>query len=196
MTTNPKKKRMLKFPPPPHLFPEPSYPSLSSLPDEIVESFLARIPRSYYGKLCLVSKSFYSVVSCPKIYNVRSQIGVTEPCLYVCLRSQRTNNHIWFTLINHSFDIQLKDERSKVVRFRLWLNRAFLATRSCSELVSRPSDWPSSFFDRTDGSRRLGNVNPRIVGDCLGFVLLQGRTVAAGSDCQGKIPSDLSLLVQ
>ncbi|ESQ53596.1 hypothetical protein EUTSA_v10025393mg [Eutrema salsugineum] len=101
---------MMNFPPPP-LFPQPSSPSFSSLPDEIVESFLARISISYYRSLSLVSKSFYSLVSCRKIFTVRSQIGATEPCLYVCLwlpknrswiyqKKRREKNHSWFTLIN------------------------------------------------------------------------------------------------
>ncbi|ESQ53600.1 hypothetical protein EUTSA_v10026886mg [Eutrema salsugineum] len=86
---------------PPLFHPLSSSPSFSSLPDEIVVSCLARIPRSHYRSLLLVSKSFYYLLSSPEMYSARSQIGATVPCLYVCLwlpkpKSQRS----WFTLMN------------------------------------------------------------------------------------------------
>ncbi|CAA7019882.1 unnamed protein product [Microthlaspi erraticum] len=82
----------LTAPPPP--------PSFSSLPDEIVLSFLARISKSYYSSLCLVSKSFYSLLSSPEIYSARSEIGAREPRLYLCLRLPKSpdHHHSWFFL--------------------------------------------------------------------------------------------------
>ncbi|CAH8274277.1 unnamed protein product [Arabidopsis lyrata] len=72
--------------------------SISSLPDEIVLSFLARISKSYYRSLSLVSKSFYALLSSTEIYAARPHIGATEPRLYVCL--WLLNKHRWFTLLN------------------------------------------------------------------------------------------------
>ncbi|KAG7545012.1 Kelch-type beta propeller, partial [Arabidopsis suecica] len=75
----------------------PSPPSFSSLPDELILHCLARISKSYYRSLSLVSKSFYSLLTSPDIYAFRSQIGTTEPCLYICLKSP-TCRHSWITL--------------------------------------------------------------------------------------------------
>ncbi|ESQ47496.1 hypothetical protein EUTSA_v10021944mg [Eutrema salsugineum] len=61
--------------------PQPT--SNPSLPDDLLMSCLARVSRSYYRILSLVSKSFGS-------------LGHTESCLYVCLTSY-SDTH-WFTL--------------------------------------------------------------------------------------------------
>ncbi|KAL1188905.1 putative F-box/kelch-repeat protein [Cardamine amara subsp. amara] len=102
----PPPKRHKKTNCPPHVFNV-----LSSLPDEIVVSVLARIPRSYYRSICLVSKSFYSLLSSPEMYAVRSEIGATEPRLYVFLRGRipfTKKNNSWFTLMGSAFNLRLK----------------------------------------------------------------------------------------
>ncbi|KAG7548543.1 Kelch repeat type 1 [Arabidopsis suecica] len=74
--------------------------SLSSLPEEIIEIILARVPKWTYPNLSLVSKRFLSLISSPQLYKTRSDIGTTEPCLYFCLESH--NKHTspqWFTLL-------------------------------------------------------------------------------------------------
>ncbi|WZY96071.1 hypothetical protein YC2023_068400 [Brassica napus] len=43
---------------------------------------VARVPRSYYRTLSLVSKSFRCMVVSPELYKVRSLLGLTETCLY------------------------------------------------------------------------------------------------------------------
>ncbi|CAH8274057.1 unnamed protein product [Arabidopsis lyrata] len=53
----------------------PSTSEFSSLPDEIVLSCLARVPRSDYASLSLASKCLRSIVVSPEIYDVRSLIG-------------------------------------------------------------------------------------------------------------------------
>ncbi|KAL1199974.1 F-box/kelch-repeat protein [Cardamine amara subsp. amara] len=72
-----------------------SYPSL---PYDLVLSCLARIPRSYYLSLTLVSKNFQSLLASPELYKTRSLLGLTESCLYVCLRLDTHSNPCWFTL--------------------------------------------------------------------------------------------------
>ncbi|XP_010451046.1 PREDICTED: putative F-box/kelch-repeat protein At4g35120 [Camelina sativa] len=74
----------------------PSSPLFSSLPDEVIVDCLARVSKSDYRSICLVSKSFYSLLSSQEIYAARSHIGTTEPRLYVCLYLH--NKHRWFTL--------------------------------------------------------------------------------------------------
>ncbi|CAH8329550.1 unnamed protein product [Eruca vesicaria subsp. sativa] len=64
--------------------------SFSSLPDEIIVNCLARVSKSQYLSLSTVSKSFHTLLSSPEIYAARSQVGATEPRLY--LRSHRWYN--------------------------------------------------------------------------------------------------------
>ncbi|EOA18481.1 hypothetical protein CARUB_v10007028mg [Capsella rubella] len=69
-----------------HLVP-PCPPSLTSLPNEIIVNCLARISKSYYPSLSLVSKTFRSLISSQELYAARSQLGTTEIyCLYIFLR--------------------------------------------------------------------------------------------------------------
>ncbi|CAA7016586.1 unnamed protein product [Microthlaspi erraticum] len=85
-------------PPPPPPLPLYRWPSFSSLPDEIVVNCLARISKSHYRSLSSVSKGFHSLLSSPEIYSARSQIGATEPRLYVCLRFPTAPHRRYFTL--------------------------------------------------------------------------------------------------
>ncbi|KAJ4878689.1 F-box/kelch-repeat protein [Raphanus sativus] len=71
--------------------------SSSSLPDDLVLMIVARVPRSYYRTLSLVSKSFRSMVASPELYKFRSLLGLTESCLYVCLRIG-FSSYKWYTL--------------------------------------------------------------------------------------------------
>ncbi|XP_010434358.1 PREDICTED: F-box/kelch-repeat protein At4g19865-like [Camelina sativa] len=76
-----------------------SSPSLSLIPDEILVNCLARISRSNYPTLSLVSKTFCSILSSTELYAARAHLGTTEQCLYVCLwdlGSYRFPH--WFTL--------------------------------------------------------------------------------------------------
>ncbi|CAH8359773.1 unnamed protein product [Eruca vesicaria subsp. sativa] len=63
-----------------------SFP-LSLLPDEVALSCLARVPRSDYIALSLVSKKYRSLVCLPALYKKRSILGFTEDCFYICLSS-------------------------------------------------------------------------------------------------------------
>ncbi|XP_010449289.1 PREDICTED: F-box/kelch-repeat protein At4g19865-like [Camelina sativa] len=74
-------------------------PLFSLLPDEIVVNCLARISRSYYPTLSVVSKSFHSIISSTELYAARSHLGTTEKCLYVCLSDHKSSRFPqWFTL--------------------------------------------------------------------------------------------------
>ena len=77
---------------------EPPLTSFSSLPHEIAENILARISRWEYPRLSLVSKSFHSLLSPLEIYKTRSQIGVNETCVYVCLQLPNQPCASWFSL--------------------------------------------------------------------------------------------------
>ncbi|ESQ55381.1 hypothetical protein EUTSA_v10025408mg [Eutrema salsugineum] len=78
--------------------PQPSSPSFSLLPDDIAVNCLARISRSHYPNLSIVSKSFRSLVSSTELYAARSHLGSTEQCLYVCLSDKSYQFPQWFTL--------------------------------------------------------------------------------------------------
>ncbi|EOA25842.1 hypothetical protein CARUB_v10019215mg [Capsella rubella] len=76
-----------------------SQPLMSSLPDEIVEQILARVPRWDYPNLSLVWKRFHTLISSPQLYTTRFNLGTTEPCLYFYVRSCCKDTSLqWFTL--------------------------------------------------------------------------------------------------
>ncbi|EOA29068.1 hypothetical protein CARUB_v10025324mg [Capsella rubella] len=87
-----KRKRKARKRPSPEPFP------ILSLPEDLVLNCLARVSRLYHPVLSLVSKSFRSLISSPKLYVTRSLLGLTESCLYVCLRPYPNSNPCWFTL--------------------------------------------------------------------------------------------------
>ncbi|CAA7012927.1 unnamed protein product [Microthlaspi erraticum] len=58
-----------------------------SLPDELLMTCVARTSRLDYPTLSLVSKSFGSLLASPELYKVRSMLGHTDLCLYVCFKS-------------------------------------------------------------------------------------------------------------
>ncbi|KAF2565987.1 hypothetical protein F2Q68_00024871 [Brassica cretica] len=68
------------------------------LPEELVLGCLARISRSHYPILSLVSKIFRSLTSSPELYQTQSLLNRTENCLYVCLQFPNDPNLRWFTL--------------------------------------------------------------------------------------------------
>ncbi|XP_023635291.1 F-box/kelch-repeat protein At5g39560 isoform X2 [Capsella rubella] len=73
--------------------------SLLSLPDELVEQILARVPRWDYPNLSLVCKRFHTLISSPQLYTTRFNLGTTEPCLYFYVRSCCKDTSLqWFTL--------------------------------------------------------------------------------------------------
>ncbi|KAF2554359.1 hypothetical protein F2Q68_00037950 [Brassica cretica] len=82
----------------------PPPPSFSWLPDEIGANCLARVSKSQYSSLSSVSKGFYTLLSSPEIYAARSEIGATEPRLYLCCESLRTATtsscYRWYNLMS------------------------------------------------------------------------------------------------
>lgn len=75
----------------------PTFP-LSSLPDEVVLSCLARVPRLDHLALSLVSKRYRSIVLSPEFYKMRSLLGRTEKCIYVCVSPHPNSTPLWFIL--------------------------------------------------------------------------------------------------
>ncbi|KAL0700649.1 hypothetical protein Bca4012_056771 [Brassica carinata] len=74
-------------------------PSFLSLPHDIVFNTLARISRTNYPILSLVSKSLRSLLSSPDLEAARSLIGRPEQYLHVCLNLNNNNpNPSWFIL--------------------------------------------------------------------------------------------------
>ncbi|CAA7028159.1 unnamed protein product [Microthlaspi erraticum] len=88
--------------------------SFSSLPEEIAENCLARISKYNYPLLSLVSKSFHSLLSSPKLFTTRSHIGTTETCLYICINMPNNSSPQWFTLwMKHEETLTNKDDTLK-----------------------------------------------------------------------------------
>ncbi|RID77395.1 hypothetical protein BRARA_A00315 [Brassica rapa] len=76
-------------------------PSFSSIPDDVIVNILARISKSHYRSLSLVSKHLNSLLSSPDIYFARSLIGNTDARLYICLwlpTPSSSHRDRWFNL--------------------------------------------------------------------------------------------------
>ncbi|XP_056852802.1 putative F-box/kelch-repeat protein At2g44030 [Raphanus sativus] len=77
-------------------------PSFLSLPYDIVFNTLARISRTNYPILSLVSKRFRSLLASPDLDAARSLVGRPEKYLHVCLNLNNNNNNnpnpSWFIL--------------------------------------------------------------------------------------------------
>ncbi|GFY89388.1 Galactose oxidase/kelch repeat superfamily protein [Actinidia rufa] len=56
---------------------------IPSLPDEISIQILARLPRSCYLGVKLVSRSWKAAILSPDLYEVRKELGTTEEWLYI-----------------------------------------------------------------------------------------------------------------
>ncbi|CAH8345366.1 unnamed protein product [Eruca vesicaria subsp. sativa] len=80
----------------------PQLPSMSLfklLPEDIVLSILARMPTSYYPTLCLVSKTFRSLIISEELGTMRSYLGTREEGVNVCIQSRiNPRDCRWFSL--------------------------------------------------------------------------------------------------
>ncbi|CAA7049889.1 unnamed protein product [Microthlaspi erraticum] len=78
--------------------PQNKETTFSSLPEEIVVSFLARISKTHYPKLSLVSKSFCSLISSFELDFPRCHLKKLENFFYVCLQLPDRSLPSWFSL--------------------------------------------------------------------------------------------------
>ncbi|CAA7052458.1 unnamed protein product [Microthlaspi erraticum] len=90
--------------------PTPESSPILWLPDDLLLNCIARVSRLYYPTLSLVSKSFRSLVASPELYKVRSLLGRTESCLYVCVWCG--SKYRWFTLCRKPDKTLTKEEDS------------------------------------------------------------------------------------
>ncbi|KAJ4880330.1 F-box/kelch-repeat protein [Raphanus sativus] len=67
-------------------------PLIPSLPDDVTVDIVARVPRSRYPTLSLVSRTFRKLIASPKLYNTRSQLGITEHRVYALLYNRTTGD--------------------------------------------------------------------------------------------------------
>ncbi|CAN6986109.1 unnamed protein product [Brassica oleracea var. botrytis] len=79
--------------------PNPPPPlSFLSLPDVIILNCLARVSRSYYPKLSLVSKTFRSLILSIDLNHARFHHQTQEDIFYICLQLPDRPLPTWFTL--------------------------------------------------------------------------------------------------
>ncbi|CAH8375876.1 unnamed protein product [Eruca vesicaria subsp. sativa] len=71
---------------------------IPSLPDDVAIDIVARVPRSHYPTLSLVSKSFRNLIASPKLYKTRSQLGITQHRVYAVLRNRNTGDFSFYIL--------------------------------------------------------------------------------------------------
>ncbi|KAG2242680.1 hypothetical protein Bca52824_095472, partial [Brassica carinata] len=69
----------------------PTLPGYSpSSTDDVTVDIVARVPRSHYPTLSLVSRTFRKLVASPKLYKRRSLLGCKEHRVYALLRDANT----------------------------------------------------------------------------------------------------------
>ncbi|KAL0679086.1 hypothetical protein Bca4012_007067 [Brassica carinata] len=78
--------------------PNPSPPSFLSLPDVIILNCLARVSKSYYPILSLVSKSFRSLILSIELNHARFHHKTQESLFSICLQLPDRPLPSWFTL--------------------------------------------------------------------------------------------------
>ncbi|CAH8336178.1 unnamed protein product [Eruca vesicaria subsp. sativa] len=76
----------------------PVSPLIPSLPDDVTLDIVARVPRSHYPTLSLVSKKFRKLIASPKLYKRRSQLGITQHRVYAILRNHDTGDWRFYIL--------------------------------------------------------------------------------------------------
>ncbi|KAF8050007.1 hypothetical protein N665_2069s0004 [Sinapis alba] len=77
----------------------PDSPLIPSLPDDVAVDIVARVPRSHYPTLSLVSKSFRKLIVSPTtLYKRRSHLGITQHRLYAVLRNRKTGVFSFYIL--------------------------------------------------------------------------------------------------
>ncbi|KAG2308323.1 hypothetical protein Bca4012_082618 [Brassica carinata] len=67
-------------------------PLIPSLPDDVAIDIVARVPRSHYPTLSLVSKNLRKLIASPKLYKRRSFLGITQHRLYAILHNRNTGD--------------------------------------------------------------------------------------------------------
>ncbi|CAA7020566.1 unnamed protein product [Microthlaspi erraticum] len=99
MQSNTEPPNKPNHPPPPPSSQPALLSSLTSLPEDLIVSCLARISRSYYPKLALVSKSIRSIILSRMLHKVRiREIKFEEERVYLGLRSPTNLCLIWYSL--------------------------------------------------------------------------------------------------
>ncbi|KAL1207115.1 F-box/kelch-repeat protein [Cardamine amara subsp. amara] len=93
--------------------PPPSPTSFLSLPNELILHCLARVPKSYYPKLSLVSKIFRSLVFSIELNHARFHHKTQECYFSVCLQFPDNPFPSWFTLWIQPDDHQLDKDKKK-----------------------------------------------------------------------------------
>ncbi|CAA0373374.1 unnamed protein product [Arabidopsis thaliana] len=87
-------------------------PILLQLPEELIASIVALIPRCHYPSLSLVSRAFRHLITSQELYVARSNLGFTEPVLYALIGFQAYTPPSWFFLRRSNFPLQLHRIRS------------------------------------------------------------------------------------
>ncbi|KAG7588303.1 Kelch-type beta propeller [Arabidopsis suecica] len=91
-------------------------PSFLSLPEEIILTCLARIPRSYYPKLSIVCKTFRSLIVSKELNDARFHLKTQETVYQVFLQFTDNPRPSWYTLWIKPGQIltnQLEEEKTK-----------------------------------------------------------------------------------
>jgi len=78
------------------------------LPEELIESIVAPIPRCYYPSLSLLSRAFRHVITSQQLFVTRSGLGFKEPVLYAFIGCTPYTTPRWFILRRSNIPLQLR----------------------------------------------------------------------------------------
>ncbi|EFH41493.1 hypothetical protein ARALYDRAFT_330849 [Arabidopsis lyrata subsp. lyrata] len=71
---------------------------MTSLPDDIIVDIIARVPRTCYPTISLISRRFRSIIASPELYTRRSLLRCTEHCLYALIYNPKNGHYHWYIL--------------------------------------------------------------------------------------------------
>lgn len=71
-----------------HESQDADYSYIPSLSDELALLILARVPPSIHPKLCLVNKRYRALLKSLDLYNIRKEIGIREPSVFMLVSGE------------------------------------------------------------------------------------------------------------
>ncbi|KAJ4906005.1 F-box/kelch-repeat protein [Raphanus sativus] len=108
-----------------------SSPLIPGLPDDVTVNIVARVPRSQYPTLSLVSKSFRELIASPKLYKERSFLGFKEHRVYAALQHpDRARGQFSFYILHRKLNCSNRLVPVKSIRLMFSLGGSYVPVGS------------------------------------------------------------------
>ncbi|XP_056847710.1 F-box/kelch-repeat protein At4g39753-like isoform X2 [Raphanus sativus] len=126
--------------------PNPSPPSFLSLPDVIILNCLARVSKSYYPILSLVSKTFRSLILSIELNHARFHHKTQESLFSICIQLPDRPLPLWFTLWIQPDHIEKKKAKLVQVPSSYAPQEPLLVCTVGSDIYAFSQRYPPSLF--------------------------------------------------